>query len=122
MEFETSVADSRKYLVCRVTSPITLDVAHRMAKAMNDLANETGIDGRLIDVRAATNVMSVINNYDLAYKDLDDFKIDRSVKVASLCNPDDSSQEFVHNAIRNAGFNLRVFTEEAPAVAWLEED
>lgn len=122
MEFETSVADSRKYLICRAFGPITVEIAHRMAHAMNDLATQTGIDGRLMDVRQATNLMSVMSNYDLAYKDMDEWKIDRSVKVASLVNPDEPSQDFVHNAIRNAGFNLRVFTDEAAAVAWLEED
>jgi hypothetical protein len=122
MEFETSIAPSGKYLICRVFVPITIDVAHRMANAMNDLAAQTGIDGRLMDCRGQPNLMSIMSNYDLAYKDMDELQIDRSVKVASLVDPDESTQEFVHNAIRNAGFNLRVFHDEAPAVAWLEAD
>lgn len=121
MEFEATIAESRKHLVCRVHVPITIDVAHRMAHAMNDLAARSGIDGRLMDCRGQPNVMSIISNYDLAYKDLDALNIDRSMKVASLVDPGESTQEFVHNAIRNAGFNLRVFHDEAAAIAWLDE-
>lgn len=101
--------------------PVTIELAHSMAQAMNKLANETGIDGRLIDTRGLPNAMSLVSNYDLAYKDMDALNIDRSTKVASLVDRVDESQSFVHNAIKNAGFNLRVFHEEAPAIAWLEE-
>lgn len=101
--------------------PVTIELAHSMAQAMNKLANETGIDGRLIDTRGLQNAMSLVSNYDLAYKDMDALNIDRSTKVASLVDRANDSQSFVHNAIKNAGFNLRVFHEEAPAIAWLEE-
>jgi hypothetical protein len=121
MDFEVSVSESGKYLFCRVHVPITIEVAHNMALALNRLADETGIDDRLIDVRGLTNMMSVITNYDLAYKDMDELKIARSTKVASLVDRGDSSQEFVHNAIRNAGFNLRVFYDKASAIEWLEK-
>jgi hypothetical protein len=121
MEFEASLAPSGKYLVCRVFVPITVEVAHRMAVAMNALADQTGVSGRLMDCRGQPNLMSTMANYDLAYKDMDELQIDRSVKVASLVDPDESTQDFVHNAIRNAGFNLRVFYDEAAAIAWLEE-
>jgi hypothetical protein len=92
-----------------------------MAVTLNELADSTGTHGRLIDCRGQPNLMSTMDNYDLAYKDMDELKIDRSVKVASLVDPDESTQEFVHNAIRNAGFNLRVFHDEDSAVEWLEE-
>ena len=122
MDIEASVSESGKYLICRVHVPITIELAHQMANTLNQLANETCIDARLIDVRGLKNLMSVATNYDLAYKDMDEMQIDRSTKVASLVDRDDSSQEFVHNAIRNAGFNLRVFYDEAPAIAWLEAE
>lgn len=121
MDFEASVAESGKYLTCRVFVPVSQEVAHGMAVALSQLAQQTGVDGRLIDVRGLPNVMSVITNYDLAYKDMDAWQIDRSTKVATLVSPGDASQQFVIDAIRNAGFNLRVFHEESPAVAWLEE-
>jgi hypothetical protein len=121
MDFEVSVADSRKYLVCRAQGPITSETSHAMAVAMNQLAEESGIDGRLIDVRGQPNLMSVISTYDLAYKEMDSLGINRATKVASLVNAGDTTRDFAHDAIRNAGFNLRIFTDEAAAIAWLEE-
>jgi hypothetical protein len=121
MEFEVSVAESGKYLVCRVFVPVTLDVAHRMAIALSELAEEAGVDDRLIDTRNVRNVMSVVDNYDLAYKDMDEWEISRATKVAALTSPGGGTHGFVIDAIRNAGFNLRVFHEEPLAIAWLEE-
>jgi hypothetical protein len=122
MDIDVSVSKSGKYLLCRVHVPITIEVAHKMALALNQLADETGIYSRLIDTRGMPNLMSVVKNYDLAYKDMDELRIARSTKVASLADRNDSLQEFAHNAIRNAGFNLRVFHEEDPAIVWLEAD
>jgi hypothetical protein len=121
MDFEVFLAESRKYIVCRALVPITEDTTRRMALAVAELAAATGVLNRLIDVRNVPNTMSVTVNYDMAYKTLEAMHIERSTKVASLQSPDDSTHEFVCIAIRNAGFNLRTFTDEAAASAWLEE-
>jgi hypothetical protein len=36
--------------------------------------------------------------------------------------PTDTSEDFASTAIKNAGFNLQTFTDEAEAIAWLESD
>lgn len=122
MDMQFSVAESGKYLICRTMVPITIEVAHRMAEGMHELAQKTGIKCRLLDVRGMPNMMSVAVNYDLAYKDMDDLQIDRSMKLATLMLPTDNQHDFVNMAIKNAGFNFRVFYDEAEAVAWLEEE
>jgi hypothetical protein len=121
MDFEVYLSDSKKYIVCRPFVPITLELTNQMAEAVGKLADESGVKNRLIDVRGVPNVMSVSVNYDIAYKGLEDMNIDRSTKVASLQSPGDTSHEFVCMAIRNSGYNLRSFTDEATAIAWLEE-
>jgi hypothetical protein len=121
MTIEVSVAESREYLVCRVTEPITPEVARQIAVDVEHLAKQTGIQSRLIDVRGSRNVSSVANNYDLAYKDLDELQIERSSKAAVIVDADDTSHDFAIIAIQNAGFYARKFTDEAEAIAWLEE-
>ena len=121
MDFETFLSKSKKFIVCRALAPITEEITRNMTVEIAKLAEQTGVRDRLIDIRGFPNLMSTTVNYDLAYKDMEAMQIDRSTKVASLQSPGETSHDFVCNAIRNSGFNLRVFTDEAEAVAWLEE-
>ena len=121
MNFETTIAPSRKYLVCRVFVPITAEVARQIVVETEKLAQESGIKSRLIDVRNIRNISSVSGNYDLAYKDLDKLHMARDSRVAVLVSPDDSSHDFALPAGRNAGFNVHKFTDRAVAIVWLEE-
>ena len=121
MNIETTIAPSRKYLVCRVLVPITAEVARQIAVETEKLSEESGINARLIDVRNSPNISSVSGNYDLAYRDLDELQVARDSRVAVLVSPDDSSHDFALIAIRNAGFNVHKFTDQAVAIVWLEE-
>ena len=122
MVVELFIAESGKYLVCRVTGQITAEDARQMVEQIEKFAHETGAKSRLIDVRNATNVSSISGNYDLAYKDLDELQVGRVFKAAVLVSPDDHSHDFAMIAIQNAGFNCRKFTDEAAAITWLVED
>lgn len=122
MNIETTITASRRYLVCRANVPITAEVARQIAAETEKLSDESGIQSRLIDVRNRPNISSVSSNYDLAYNDLDHLEIKRNSRVAVLVSPEDKTHDFALLAIRNAGFNVRKFTEEAAAIAWLEED
>jgi hypothetical protein len=122
MNIETTIAPSRKYLVCRVLVPVTAEVARQIAVETEKLSEESGIQSRLIDVRNFRNISSVSGNYDLAYKDLDELQVARCSRAAVLVSSDDSSHDFAMTAIRNAGFNVRKFNDQAAAIAWLEED
>lgn len=122
MSVTTTIGPSGKYLVCRVDEPVTAEVVFEMIRQLDELADQTGIRHRLIDPRGMPNMMSVAANYDLAYKDMEEMNIDRSTKIASMRLPTDTSEDFASTAIKNAGFNLQTFTDEAEAIAWLEED
>jgi hypothetical protein len=121
MDIETYLSESGKYIVCRAHVPITEELTIRMTAEVAKIAKATGVKDRLIDVRGVQNMMPISVNYDLAYTNMEAMQIERSTKVASLQSPGDTSHEFVCNAIRNSGFNLRIFTDEAKAISWLEE-
>ncbi len=122
MAIELSIAESRKYIICRVTEPITATFAREMAVQIQKFAEDAGIHSRLVDVRESQNVSSVAKNYDLAYRDLDGLQVARASRAAVLVSPHDSSHDFAMTVIRNAGFNVRKFNDEAAAIAWLEKD
>jgi predicted glycoside hydrolase/deacetylase ChbG (UPF0249 family) len=122
MSVTTTIGPSGKYLVCRVDEPVTAEVVFEMIRQLDELAEQTGIRNRFIDSRGMPNMMSVTTNYDLAYKDMEKMKIDRSTKIASMRLPTDAVDDFASTAIKNAGFNLRMFVDDAEAIAWLESD
>jgi hypothetical protein len=120
MSFETSISPGG-YVICRVTEPITAELARKFGKATDELSRAEGIRNRLFDVRLAPNVETVAGNYDFAYKDMAELEIPRNARAAILTTPGDDSHDFVETAVRNAGYNVRSFTSEPDAVAWLTE-
>jgi hypothetical protein len=118
MTIDVSVAPSGEYLVARVAGEINTEIALEMGRQLETLAHETGINNRLIDLRGTPNTQSVVHNYDFAYKDLEEI-VDRGTKAAVLVSPGDDSHDFIMVAVRNAGFNGRMFLDEAAAIAWL---
>jgi hypothetical protein len=122
MSFQVFVAPTRRYVVCRVEGDITAETARRFGKAADELSRAEEIANRLFDVRDARNVETVAGNYDFAYKDMSDLEITRNMRSAILVSPGDESHDFVATAMKNAGYNIRIFTSEADAIAWIEED
>lgn len=117
-----SIAGNGVYLICRVTEPITMEVARAFTTALDAASRAHGIKRFLVDVRAAPNVASVLQNYRFANIDMSEMGLQRDVRSATLVAPDDHSHDFVETVSRNAGYGMRLFRDEAAAIAWLEED
>ena len=47
--------------------------------------------------------------------------LQRDVRSAILVDSGDHSHDFVETVTQNAGYVVRVFDDEAAAIAWLEE-
>ena len=119
---EITVSNSGKYLNCRVLVPITAEIARQMAQEIQQFSDQIGIESRLVDVRGVRNVSSVSKNYDFGYGELEEQGVARAPKGAVLIAAGDDSHDFAVVVIQNAGFNARKFTDEAAAIAWLEDD
>jgi hypothetical protein len=121
MEYSVTMSESKKYVMIRVMVPVTRDIALRFtrdAKAMAEMGG-TRIDRFLFDMSKAHNIAGVGSNYDFAYSDMAKLEVDRSARSAVLVGPTDSTHDFPELVLRNAGYNVRVFTNEEEAVAWL---
>jgi hypothetical protein len=121
MSFEVSLADSGKYVICRVCDPITTEFALQFGKAATETSQQYGLARQLYDVRSVRNVDSIYHNYDFAYKDMVNLDLEFDNRAAILVDPADRSHDFVEVVSRNAGYNVRVFVDEQQAIAWLEE-
>lgn len=122
MGHEISIAGNGVYLICRVTEPITMEVARAFTTALDAASRAHGIKRFLVDVRVAPNVASVLQNYRFANIDMSEMALQRDVRSATLVAPDDHSHDFVETVSRNAGYGARPFRDEAAAITWFEED
>jgi len=122
MNYTITISDNGKYLICRVTGEITVDIAREFTKELYRLSRNLKIKRFLNDVRGASNALSTLQNYDFAYKDMEEMNLQRDACSAILVGPADRTHDFVGTVIQNAGYNVRIFHEEGAAVAWLEND
>jgi hypothetical protein len=75
----------------------------------------------LFDVRMARNACSILENYHYAYNDPDNLHLLKDIRSAILVSKGDQSHDFVETTLRNAGINVKIFTDESAAVKFLEE-
>lgn len=77
----------------------------------------------LADCRSLTGGHSVMDLFDLVLE-LDQARIGPSFREAVLLTPGKSSEAdvaFWETSCRNRGLNVRIFTDQAAALAWLTE-
>lgn len=120
MDYRISVSDDGRYLICRVQGRITRPTALAFTRELDRLSRERGIKRFLTDVREASNDLGVLHNYLFANEVMPELELQRDVRSAILTRPDDKTHDFVETALRNAGYPVRLFRDEAAAIAWLE--
>lgn len=114
------VSPCGRYIVLTVTGDYTRALAMADNRDAHTLGAKLGIRRYLVDVTAARNTESVLDQYEFAYQDMAaEAVIDRHARVALLVAPDDHSHDFVVVATTNAGMDTRLFTDRAEAERYL---
>jgi len=121
MSYKISVSENGKYIRITITGTITVGLAREFSVDSIAASEAHGIERFLYDARTARNLSSILDNYRFAYEESSDLKLSHAARSAILAAADDESHKFVVTTFRNAGFNVRGFTDEAEAIAWLEE-
>jgi hypothetical protein len=122
MSYSITVSASGKYFRIRVDGETSVELARKWSAELQELGGVYHIKRFLFDARLAKNMSSVVENYQFAYKDSVELSLDRSARSAILASQDDDSHNFLELAMSNAGFDVRVFTDESLATGWLDED
>ncbi len=121
MEYSIEIADNGKYIICRVNAPLTAELANTYTPELDRMSRDMGIKRFLLDVRNSRNVLSTVDNYDYAHKEMKEMDLQKDVRSAILTAPDDHSHDFFEIAGQNEGYNLHIFRDEEAAIAWLSE-
>lgn len=117
--YAIDVSEPDHFIRVRVFAPLTRGLAREVAMALKQLDEKIDGTGFLADVRGAPNIGGPANNYEFAYKDMAAMGLSRSKRAAILADPGESTHNFPETVIRNAGYNVRLFFDEAQAIDWL---
>ena len=90
-----------------------------LAQNAIELANSRGIRKFLVDVQGVKNTAATFEQYQLGYKDMEKFFLDRRSKIAICADANDNSHDFIETVFKNAGYQCHLFNNEADAINWL---
>ena len=119
MSYSVSLSENGKFIACKVSGPITLDVAQEFTMELYYLSRTTGVKRFLVDIRDAPNAMSVSQTYNFAYKAMENLNFQRDIRGATLISLTDKTHYFSETVVQNAGYNMRLFHDEEATFAWL---
>jgi hypothetical protein len=118
-DYEVSLSPDRKYIVVNIKTDMTNELGYRCGVDAAELGLQSDIKCYLFDLRGAPNIESTLENYTFAYDEMNDFRFPKDARSALLTDPDDRSHDFMETVFNNAGYAVRLFTDEAAAIAWL---
>ena len=121
MKYTVSPSDNNKFLLMKALGDFTIDIARQWSVEISETGRKMNINRFLFDVRMARNACSIMENYNHAYNDPDNLHLLKGIRSAILVSKGDQSHSFVETTFRNAGLNVKIFTDESVAVKWLEE-
>jgi len=112
MTYTITPSRDGRYIVLKVFGEINRRIAMKQNVEAHALGRKLGINRYLVDVTEACNTDTVQDSYEFAYKDMNGTEgIDRSARVATLVSPGDHSHDFIETVCRNAGLNVKLFTD-----------
>lgn len=120
MAYTISIPARKTYIRIQVTDVITVELARHFSQEARQWGIDHNLSRFLFDMRTVPNVETTLTNYLVAYEDMAQLKLSRVARSAILVSPDDQSHYIVETVTRNAGYNVRLFSDETAAVAWLE--
>jgi hypothetical protein len=121
MKYKILLSEDGTYVKIRVFEAITGEMEREFAEKAIKEAKQLSIKNFLVDVRGIPNVAATFEQFLFAYKDMDQFALDKSSRIAILADIGDKSHELIETAFQNAGYHCRLFTNKESALKWLRE-
>jgi hypothetical protein len=124
MSYRIQVGEGGKYLCVLIEGEVTYELALKHSAEVRKISLTKGIRRFLFDIRKARNTSFLAYDNAFAYKDALEMQLERNVRAAILVDPGDRSTEhdFVETTMQNAGYDVKLFSDEAAAVNWLSEE
>lgn len=119
MQHIISLSEDSAYIILKYVGTISRELALKATEEAHQFGRKHGVKHYLVDVTEAVNVENLMGNYDFAYDDLANAKIDRTACIAMLVNPNDQTHDFVETLLINAGHDVKLFRDRDAANQYL---
>lgn len=104
-----------------VTGDLDPERALQIVESAHAMGLRHDVHRYLMDVRAARNVASPIDNFYFTHDDVLSLEeLDTRARIALFVAPDDHSHDFIEVLSINTGHNLRIFRDLDEALAFLQ--
>lgn len=120
MKFKISFSKDKAYVRIHVFNAFNGKTEREFAENAIKDAKQHKITKFLVDVRGAPNVANSLEQYLLAYVDVDQFGLNRDSRIAILADENDESHNLLETVFVNAGYHCCIFLNEDDALIWLE--
>jgi len=117
--FVFSIPDGATWVLVEVHGSVSVGTIKAIVKEATELKKEHGFYDFLYDGSDSSSAISILDQYQVVNQDLTAMGFDRRSKIALLISTGDTSRDFIETALRNAGYNCRLFTERDEAISWL---
>jgi hypothetical protein len=122
MEYTITPSSDRMFIILKVKGNITRRTAMQMNLEAHTLGKQLKVRRYFVDATEARNTDDPIDDYEFAHSDMRQMEgIDKLARVATLVSPNDHSHDFMEIVSRNAGLQVRIFTDPDEAKRFLME-
>ena len=123
MSQRIAIKKGKNFVHSNVYGPISLDLLAELMGKTAEKADKWNFTRFLVDFRKAKKEMSIVDDYNIAHIKAKEFGLKSgSSKHALIVRKEDFNDFlFVETVFQNAGYILKIFTEENTAFNWLSE-
>jgi hypothetical protein len=123
MDYEIKEVQAEGYCVVTVSGPLKRpDDSFLLQDITAEIASRKGVSRFLLDLRKAQVVGGTIDTYEVGVRLPRVFEPGTKAKGAVVYSELTSEHRFLEDVLVNRGLNIRVFSDEANALAWLKSD
>lgn len=119
MNFTVTLSDDKTYIIVRTFTATTHELRREYIKQGVALANKSGVNRFLVDVRQSPSSTNIIEDYQTAYELAPAAGLNYGARIAALISSGDASRQFMETVAVNAGYSVAQFTSESEAIKWL---
>lgn len=117
-----SIKKGRDFVHSHTSGPLTWELLDELITKTADMAEKWGFNKHVVDLRAGEKKLSVLEDYQLATRNDRESGLKPDSRYAVIVKHKDIGEfHHVETFFRNAGYYLRIFTEENAALDWIRE-
>ncbi len=123
MNDRISINKGENYVHSYVYASISMDILAELMIKTSEKGKEWGFNRYLVDFRGAEKILGVLDDYNVAYVKAKEFGLKPGgTRHALIVRHEDIDEfGFVETVFQNAGYILKIFTEEDAAIRWIKK-